>query len=180
MANGSEHEVSSAIVSASEAATAHPGSALTTIEIATGNDLPEDREIATDDDPIDLKQISATVKSARAASTATEHAQQTQNLGLPKLCGEWSSIFGFVGAHNLEAIWRCSECNPSWYNWDCHHCEKSVPPAWTTDRHFGGCGQSCRCWRHEAGDWLGACHILWVPKTVSWDMRLTLRSYNGR
>jgi hypothetical protein len=146
MAGGSEHEISSAIVFASATATEHLGSALTTIEdlhqVATGNDLLEDREIATDDDPIDRKQISATVNSARATSTATEHAQQTQNLGLPKLCGEWSSSFSFVGAHNLEAVWRCSGCNPSWYNWDCHHCEKSVPPAWTTDRLFGGCGQS--------------------------------------
>jgi hypothetical protein len=126
----------------------------------------------------------ATVKDARTTNSATEHAQQTQNLHLPKLCSEWSPILSFVGAHNLRAeSWDCTGCKPSWHNWECYQCEKSVPPAWTADRHFNGCCQSCPCCRQEFGEWFGAClqcNDLWVLKTVSCVMRLTLRSYNGR
>ena len=103
------------------------------------------------------------------------------NPGLAKLCSEWSPMLSFVGAHTLHAeTWRCTGCKPSWHNWECHQCEMSVPPAWTADRHFNACGQSCPCCRQERGERFGACeecNDLWVLKTVSRDVRLKLRSY---
>ena len=139
-----------------------------------------DLEALVDDHPA---RRPATVNAARTTTTATEHAQQTQNLQLHKLCSEWSPILSFVGAHNLHVeFWDCTGCKPWWHNWECHQCEKSVPPAWTADRHFNACGQSCPCCRQKFGEVLGSCEEcfdLWVLKTVSCDMRLTLRSYKG-
>ena len=98
----------------------------------------------------------------------------------------WSSVIPFVGAHTLPLdgqLWDCPQCKPTWHHWFCQYCDKSVPPAWTKNRHFGGCGQSCRCCRQANGEALGACtscQELCVLRTVSRLMRRLLQSYNGR
>ncbi len=61
----------------------------------------------------------------------------------------------FVGAHNLETIWSCSECNPYWYDWSCHECLKDTGYRacgssgrflrWSPSSHYGCCGRWCNC-----------------------------------
>ena len=61
----------------------------------------------------------------------------------------------FVGAHNLETIWSCSECNPYWYDWSCHECLKDTGHTacgssgrflrWSPSSHYGCCGRLCNC-----------------------------------
>ena len=97
---------------------------------------------------------------------------------------QWLEICSFVGAHNLCGEgWQCNTCEPWWHNWRCRQCEMSVPPAWTAQKHFGLCGQSCPCCRQEVGAEMGICEEcedLWVLKTVSRAMRVALRSYSGQ
>jgi hypothetical protein len=143
-----------------------------------------DLEALVDDHPA---RRPATVNAARTTTTATEHAQQTQNLQLPQLCSEWSPILSFVGDHILCADldlweWGCTACKPSWHNWACHQCRESVPLAWTVDGHWGAwhCGQSCPCCRHAVGEYFGVCEeceAFSVLNSVSRDMRRTLRSW---
>ena len=33
-------------------------------------------------------------------------------------------ILRFVGAHDLETGWKCTECNPYWSNWYCYQCQR--------------------------------------------------------
>ena len=64
-------------------------------------------------------------------------------------------IVRFVGAHNLETIWSCSECNPYWYDWSCDECLKDTGHTacwssgrflrWSPSSHYGCCGDRCRC-----------------------------------
>jgi hypothetical protein len=80
----------------------------------------------------------------------------------PTLCsqpqGTLTQTVQFVGVHDLEAHWECTECNPYWYNWYCHQCKRTNEVLrWTPTTHFGHCGQSCGCCRSEAGDRLGCC-----------------------
>ena len=134
------------------------------------------------------------MQTSRSMRNATELAQ---HVGLLSLTGEWLLIFRFVGAHDLENTWACPGCKPSWIHWYCKQCSEFVIPTlpWTPDKHFGWCNQTpedpkqCPCcrymfgWKSQNCPWRGACdqcHWLWVLKTVSPEIRLTLSSYNGR
>ena len=95
----------------------------------------------------------------------------------------WSLIFRYVGAHNLEENWTCSQCQPWWHKWYCEHCKLPVPPAWTNEKHFGQCGQGCGCCRFLMWEELGYCETcenLWILKVTCHEMRQALRSYDGR
>ena len=112
-------------------------------------------------------------------NTAQANLHVSTNLASPT----WPLVFRFVGAHNLEQDWPCSQCKPWWHNWYCQRCGLSVPPAWTCQKHFGNCGQSCGCCRFEMGEAYGyceACETLWVLKATSCEVRLALLSYDGR
>ena len=88
-----------------------------------------------------------------------------------------------VGAHNLEAIWECSQCNPYWYNWYCQECRKvNQYLHWTFRNHFGECDQSCGCCRSEDGSWGGCscCDALLELQATCRRMRAILNKYNGR
>ena len=109
----------------------------------------------------------------------SKHPQSEPNT--PSLT--WPLIFPFVGAHILaQEDWHCSQCKPRWHNWYCRHCGESVPPAWTPQKHFGGCGQRCSCCRFKVGasGSCEACKDLWILKATSGEVRLALLSYNGR
>ncbi len=125
---------------------------------------------------------STTMRTSRSVRNATEHAQHWR---LPALSGDWLLIFRFVGAHDMAATWACPGCKPSWTQRYCQQCSRTVPEVlqWTPEEHYGHCGQSCPCCRYKNEGWMGGCDQcsdLWVLKTVSHEMRLTLRSYNGR
>ena len=72
-----------------------------------------------------------------------------------------SLIGRFVGAHNLETIWECTECNPYWYGWKCSGCglvNQSV--YWSQECHFGYCWAAdlCGCCRSVTiGSGCAAC-----------------------
>ena len=64
-------------------------------------------------------------------------------------------IVRFVGAHNLETIWSCSDCNPYWYDWFCDECLENTGHTacfssgrflrWSPSSHYGCCADSCGC-----------------------------------
>ena len=122
-------------------------------------------------------------KSEPNAAQANLHV--STNLPSPTLPSlSWPLIFRFVGAHILQQEdWPCSQCKPSWHSWYCQRCRMCVPPAWTCQKHFGSCGQSCSCCRFEHWEALGSCEEcedLWVLKATSGEVRLALLSYDGR
>ena len=90
-------------------------------------------------------------------------------------------ILRFVGAHNLEVIWRCIACNPYWYGWYCPGCKTPLRFLhWTPRFHFGYCGTNCGCCRTASG--LKGCLIckdLKSWKVTSRDAREQLRHFNG-
>ena len=91
-------------------------------------------------------------------------------------------IVRFVGAHNLEIVWECSECNPYWYNWYCHHCEKiNRYPHWSRTKHWGYCGKLCGCCRTaQKGSGCGVCEGLRMVKGTNRKMRDVVKTYWGR
>ena len=92
-------------------------------------------------------------------------------------------IVRYVGAHNLETVWPCSECNPYWYDWYCHECQLvNTYLYWSPKLHFGHCGQSCGCCRSEKADFgvCEACDDLLNLKRTCHKMRDLLKTYNGR
>ena len=118
-------------------------------------------------------------------NTAQANLHVSTNLPSPTLPSlSWPLIFRFVGAHILQQEdWPCSQCKPSWHSWYCQRCRMCVPPAWTCQKHFGSCGQSCSCCRFERWEALGSCEEcedLWVLKATSGEVRLALLSYDGR
>ena len=87
-----------------------------------------------------------------------------------------------VGAHNLETIWTCSECNPGWYNWYCRVCKRcNKYLRWSPRKHFGHCGMCCSCCRSATGEhgWCEECDALWNLKTTCPTMRDLVKTYNG-
>ena len=93
-------------------------------------------------------------------------------------------ILRAVGAHNLQAIWPCKECDPYWYDWYCHKCEKSnYYLYWSPSQHHGHCGQSCPCCRSELAEEFGGCgscdDLLSIQATCR-SMRDLLKTYDGR
>ena len=104
-------------------------------------------------------------------------------------------IVRYVGAHNLEASWTCSECNPYWYNWGCVKCKKvNNYRHWTRRRHYGHLDytmdnsyvprtvrQRCACCRSEHRDSFPceACDDLWELKGTCHTMRNLVKTYNG-
>ena len=93
-------------------------------------------------------------------------------------------ILQSVGAHNLRAIWPCKECDPYWYDWYCHKCQKSNDyEYWSPKTHHGHCGQSCPCCRSELAEQFGGCEecedLLSLHATCL-SMRDLLRTYDGR
>ena len=104
-------------------------------------------------------------------------------------------IVRYVGAHNLEASWTCSECNPYWYNWGCHRCKRvNNYRHWTRRRHYGHLDytmdnsyvprtvrQRCACCRSEHRDSFPceACDDLRELKGTCPTMRNLVKTYNG-
>ena len=104
-------------------------------------------------------------------------------------------IVRYVGAHNLEASWTCSECNPYWYNWYCHGCKRvNNYRHWTRRHHYGHSDytmdnsyvpwtvrQRCACCRSEHRDSFPceACDDLWELKGTCHTMRNLVKTYNG-
>ena len=90
-------------------------------------------------------------------------------------------IVRFLGAHNLETIWECSECNPYWYNWYCEQCEMGNRYLyWSHTKHFGYCGVTCGCCRTARnGSGCGACEELKHLKRTCHTMRDLLKTYSG-
>ena len=89
----------------------------------------------------------------------------------------------YVGAHNLETVWQCSQCNPYWYDWYCQECQLvNKFLYWSPSLHFGHCGQSCGCCRSEQADFgpCAACDDLVSLKRTCVRMRFLLKTYNGR
>ena len=103
-------------------------------------------------------------------------------------------ILGFVGAHNLEAIWECSACSPHWYNWYCTTCQlRSKYLAWSNRAHFGYCklADSFDNFLYSANNFCGCCRSikdaygcdscddLWYLKVTCHTMRDCLKRYSG-
>ena len=98
-------------------------------------------------------------------------------------------IVRYVGAHNLEAFWTCSECKPYWYNWYCRECKRvNNYRHWTPRLHYGHyravgltLRQSCGCCRSEHRDSFPceACDDLWELKGTCHTMRNLVKTYNG-
>ena len=104
-------------------------------------------------------------------------------------------IVRYVGAHNLEASWTCSECNPYWYNWGCVKCKRvNNYRHWTRRHHYGHSDytmdnryvpwtvrQRCACCRSEHRDSFPceACDDLWELKGTCHTMRNLVKTYNG-
>ena len=92
-------------------------------------------------------------------------------------------IVRYVGAHNLETFWQCSQCNPYWYDWYCQECQMvNQFLYWSPRLHFGHCGQSCGCCRSEQAEFgtCAACDDLVSVKRTCVTMLFLLKTYNGR
>ena len=105
------------------------------------------------------------------------------------------AIAGYVGAHNLESIWECSECSPHWYGWYCHECQLHIKYLqWTNPMHFGYCQRAkdydepyselfvhfCGCCRSRRdGSGCEARDDLGVLKATCHTMRDLLKTYGG-
>ena len=76
-------------------------------------------------------------KSARSAvQPASDSTAALLAAAIPKTL--LLLIVRYVGAHNLEAFWTCSECKPSWYNWYCRECKRvNNYRHWTPRLHYG-------------------------------------------
>ena len=91
-------------------------------------------------------------------------------------------IVRFVGAHNLETIWTCSECKPYWYNWYCDECQMvNRFLHWSPRLHYGYCGQSCDCCRSANREVFPCecCDDLWNLKGTCRTMRDLVKTYNA-
>ena len=91
-------------------------------------------------------------------------------------------IVRFVGAHNLETIWTCSECKPYWYNWYCDECQMvNRFLHWSPRLHYGHCGQSCDCCRSANREVFPCefCDDLWNLKGTCQTMRDLVKTYNA-
>ena len=89
-------------------------------------------------------------------------------------------IVRFVGAHNLETIWTCSECKPYWYNWYCDECQMvNRFLHWSPRLHYGHCGQSCDCCRSANREVFPCefCDDLWNLKGTCQTMRDLVKTY---
>ena len=133
-------------------------------------------------------------KSARSAvQPASDSTAALLEYAIPKAL--LLLIVRYVGAHNLEASWTCSECNPYWYNWRCHRCKRvNNYRRWTRRRHYGHSDyttteadvpwtlrQRCGCCRSEHRDSFPceACDDLWELKGTCHTMRDLVKTYNG-
>ena len=92
-------------------------------------------------------------------------------------------IIRFVGAHNLEVGWICTECNPYWYDWYCYQCRFSNWFLhWTPTGHYGQCGENCGCCRFREDAFLGPCGEcldLYAMSMTSCAMRGLILHYDG-
>ena len=92
-------------------------------------------------------------------------------------------IIRFVGAHNLEVGWICTECNPYWYDWYCYQCRFSNWFLhWTPTGHYGQCGENCGCCRFREDAFLGPCGEcldLYAMSMTSCAMRGLIHHYDG-
>ena len=133
-------------------------------------------------------------KSARSAvQPASDSTAALLEYAIPKAV--LLLIVRYVGAHNLEASWTCSECNPYWYNWYCHGCKRVKNYRhWTPRCHYGHSDcimdnryapwtlrQRCGCCRSEHRDSFPceACDDLWELKGTCHTMRDLVKTYNG-
>ena len=127
-------------------------------------------------------------KSARSAvQPASDSTAALLASAIPKTL--LRLIVRYVGAHNLEAFWTCSECKPSWYNWYCRECKRvNNYRHWTPRLHYGHyravgltLRQSCGCCRSEHRDSFPceACDDLWELKGTCHTMRNLVKTYNG-
>ena len=141
--------------------------------------------LADGSDDSDVLSVLTSKHPQSEPNTAQANLHVSTNLPSPTLPSlTWPFIFPFVGAHILaQEDWHCSQCEPRWHNWYCRHCGTSVPPAWTCQKHWGICTQSCNCCRFELGEAFGcceACENLWDLKATCWEVRLALLRYDGR
>ena len=133
-------------------------------------------------------------KSARSAvQPASDSTAALLEYAIPKTL--LLLIVRYVGAHNLEASWTCSECNPYWYNWGCVKCKRvNNYRHWTRRRHYGHSDytmdnsyvpwtlrQRCGCCRSEHRDSFPceACDDLWELKGTCHTMLDVVKTYNG-
>ena len=92
-------------------------------------------------------------------------------------------ILCYLGAHNLEIWWPCTECNPYWYNWYCGECQmRNKFLHWTPRLHFGFCGMNCGCCRNENEEygWGAECENLLNLKRTCRGMEDVVKTYDGR
>ena len=120
-----------------------------------------------------------------SASSAAQPASDSTAAELPSAIFRESLLLTvrYVGAHNLETVWPCSQCNPYWYDWYCHECQLvNKYLYWSPRLHFGYCGQSCGCCRSEQAEFgaCQACDDLLTLKRTCVTMRDLLKTYNGR
>ena len=137
-----------------------------------------------------LKQRSSTRNAAiehekmlRSASSAVQPASHSTAPQLTSAlpCELLLLIVQYTGAHNLEAIWECSECKPHWHNWYCYECELTGKYLyWSHKWHFGYCGLTCGCCRSaKHGVGCETCEELWKLKGTCQTMRDLLKTYDG-
>ena len=131
------------------------------------------------------------IRKPRSASSAAQPASDSTAAQLvPVIPSEpVLLIVRYVGAHNLETIWTCTECNPYWYNWYCHECRLvNKYLYWSPRSHFGYCGHCCGCCRSAApgngehawkSEICEACDDLWNLKRTCHTMRDAVKTYNG-
>ena len=130
--------------------------------------------------PTMVINIINTATTSSAAQPASDSIAALVASVIP--CESLLLIVGYVGAHNLETDWTCSECNPYWYNWYCHECRLvNKYLYWSPRRHFGYCGQCCGCCRNANGEhgWCDACDDLWNLKVTCHRMQDLLKTYSG-
>lgn len=132
---------------------------------------------------MNVDALAAHKKTFRPASSAEQPASDSiaAQLDISIPCELVLDIVRFVGAHNLETIWECSECNPYWYDWYCHQCQLPCRyEYWSSIRHFGYCGLNCGCCRSEReGTGCGACEDLLKLKGTCLTMWALVKTYSG-
>ena len=121
----------------------------------------------------------------RSASSADQPASNKTVAQLTSNIAEESVllILCYLGAHNLEIRWPCTECNPYWYNWYCGECQmRNTFLHWTPTSHFGFCGMNCGCCRHKHGEdgWCDECDDLLNLKLTCRGMEEVVKTYDGR
>ena len=100
----------------------HCASLCVTIRIMASPNTTSSKDSAEQPESGKYLPLSELNKASGFGSSAAQPASDSTAAELPSAisCESLLLTVRYVGAHNLETVWPCSQCNPYWYDWYCH------------------------------------------------------------